>query len=101
MQNIHVQTLYAKGVYIPEDVVQKYSDKTFADFDAMGFNHAIGEIYPGAKLATGYMSVGGWMRCEDPRRLHDALGDKWSDIFNIMQSTVRFFRSNGVDISIL
>lgn len=93
MQNTSVQTLYAKGVYIPEDVVQKYSDKTFADFDAMGFNDAIGKLYPGAKLASGYMSVGAWMRHEDPRQLHDELGEEWSDMFNIMQSTVRFFRS--------
>lgn len=88
-----VQKLYEKGVYIPEDVVQRYSDKTFADFDEMGFNDAIGALYPGAKLASGYTSVGAWMRNEDPRQLHDELGEEWSDIFNIMQSTVRFFKS--------
>lgn len=33
------------------------------------------------------------MRHEDPMRLHDELGDKWSDMFNIIQSTIRYFRS--------
>jgi len=93
MQNISVQTLYAKGVYIPEDVVQKYSNQTFADFDSKGLNDAIGDLYPGAKLESGYMSIGCWMRHEDPMRLHDELGDKWSDMFNIIQSTIRYFRS--------
>ena len=93
MQNISVQQLYEKGVYIPDDVVQKYSDQTFADFDAKGLNDAIGTLYPGAKLASAYMSIGSWMRDEDPRQLYDELGEEWSDMFNIIQSTVRFLRN--------
>ena len=93
MQNISVQTLYEKGVYIPEDVVEKYSDQTFADFDAMGLNDAIGALYPGAKLESAYMSIGSWMRNEDAKKLYEVLGEEWSDMFNIIQSTVRFFRS--------
>jgi len=94
MQKVSVRTLYEKGVHIPADVVEKYSDQTFADFDAKGLNDAIGALYPGAKLDTAYMSIGSWMRNEDARKLYDELGAEWSDMFNIIQSTVRFFRYN-------
>ena len=79
--------------YIPEDeksrILETYGDMTIEDFDAQGFNDAIGKLYPGAKLASSYMSIYSWVRKYEPRELYDKLGDEWSDMFNIVHSEIQ------------
>ena len=86
--------------YIPEDeksrILETYGDMTIEDFDAQGFNDAIGELYPGAKLKSSYASIYGWMLNNDPRVLYDKLDDKWSDIFNIVHSIIRSTKGQKV-----
>ena len=92
MQDISVSTL---RFFVPENekdrIMATYGKQTFADFDAKGLNSAIGAIFPGAMLNSGYMSIGSWMREHggNAQQLFDKLGPEWSDMFNIIQSTIR------------
>lgn len=91
MQSISVKNL---KFFVPENdksrIMKTYGEKTFADFDAKGFNDAIGELYPGAKLGSCYASIYAWMLSgDDPRDLYDKLGEDWSDMFNIVHSVIR------------
>lgn len=90
MQSISVKHL---TFFVPDEeksrIMEIYGDMTFADFDAQGFNDAIGKLYPGAKLASSYMSIYSWVRKYEPRELYDKLGDEWSDMFNIVHSEIQ------------
>ena len=89
MQHIQVKDLEFRAPQAEKErILNEYGEQTFADFDKKGLNDAIGSLYPGAKLDTAYMSIGGWSRQHDARVLYDKLGSQWSDMFNIIHSTI-------------
>ena len=89
MQDIKVKDLQ---FYVPADqkdrILNEYGEQTFGDFDKKGLNDALGALYPGAMLDSAYMSIDSWLRKRDGRVLYNKLGEKWSDMFNIIQSTI-------------